>query len=75
MGGPLQSFMMLMESRSIGFMIDQTRLRGRAAGVTPLEIFVMFPQLFVTGRQKLNDNQEVNADHNQLKSEGNEQCK
>ena len=56
-------------------MIDQTRLRGRTAGVTPLKIFVMFSQLFVTGRQKLNDNQEVNADHNQLTSEGNKQCK
>ena len=56
-------------------MIDQTRLRGRAAGVTPLKIFVMFSQLFVTGLQKLNDNQEVNVDHNQLKSEGNKQCK
>ena len=56
-------------------MIDQTRLRGRVAGVAPLKIFVMRSQLFVTGRQKLNDNQEVNADHDQLKSEGNEQCK
>ena len=36
-----------------GFMIDQTRLRGRAAGVTPLKIFAMFSQLFVTGWQKL----------------------
>ena len=67
--------MMLMENRSIGFMIDQTRLRGRAAGVTPLKIFAMCSQLFVTGRQKLNDYQEVNADHNQLKSEGDKQCK
>ena len=56
-------------------MIDQTRLRGRAAGVTPLKIFAMCSQLFVTGRQKLNDNQKVNADRNQLKSQGNKQCK
>ena len=56
-------------------MIDQTRLRGRAAGVTPLKIFAMCSQLFVTGRQKLNDNQKVNADCNQLKSAGNQQCK
>ena len=44
-------------------MIDQTRLRGRAVGVTPLKIFAMCSQLFVTQRQKLNDNQEVNPDH------------
>ena len=56
-------------------MIDQTRLRGRAASVTPLKIFAIFSQLFVTGWQKLNDYREVNADHNQLKSEGNKQCK
>ena len=56
-------------------MIDQTRLRGRAAGVTPLKIFAMCSQLFVTGWQKLNDNQKVNADRNQLKSAGNKQCK
>ena len=56
-------------------MIDQTPLRGRAAGVTPLKIFAIFSQLFVTGWQKLNDYQEVNADHNQLKSEGDKQCK
>ena len=42
-------------------MIDQTRLRGRAAGVTPLKIFVMYSQLFVTGRQELNDNQKVSV--------------
>ena len=41
-------------------MIDQTRLRGRAAGVTPLKIFAMCSQLFVTGRQKLDDYQEIN---------------
>ena len=29
-------------------MIDQTRLRGRTDGVTPLKIFVMCSQLFVT---------------------------
>ena len=29
-------------------MIDQTRLRGRAAEVTPLKIFAMCSQLFVT---------------------------
>ena len=63
--------MTLMENRSISFLIDQTRLRGRVAGVAPLKIFVVYSQLFVTGRQKLNDSQEVNADHNQLKSEGN----
>ena len=56
-------------------MIDQRRLRGRAAGVTPLKIFVMCSQLFVTGRQKLNDYQEVDTDRNQLKSAGNKQCK
>ena len=56
-------------------MIDQTRLRGHVAGVAPLKIFAMCSQLFVTQWQKLNDYQEVNADHNQLKSEGNEQCK
>ena len=67
--------MMLMENRSIGFMIDQTRLRGRAAGVTPLKIFAMFSQLFVTGQKKLDDYQKVKIDHNQLKSEGNKQCK
>ena len=39
----------------------QTRHRGRAAGVTPLKIFAMYSQLFVTGWQKLNDNQKVNA--------------
>ena len=36
-------------------MIDQTRLRGRAAGVTPLKIFAMCSQLLVTGWLKLND--------------------
>ena len=41
-GGPLQSFMMLMGKRSISFMIDQTRLRGRAAGATPLKNFVTY---------------------------------
>ena len=56
-------------------MIDQTRLRGRAAGVTLLKNFAMCSQLFVTGWQKLNSNQEVNTDHNQLKSVGNKQCK
>ena len=56
-------------------MIDQTRLRGRAAGVTPLKIFGMCSQLFVTGQKKLNDYQKVKTDHNQLKSEGNKQCK
>ena len=63
--------MMLVENRSISFMIDQTRLRGRAAGVTPLKIFAMCSQLFVTGRKKLNDYQKVNSDRNQLKSAGN----
>ena len=66
MGGPLQSFMMLMENRSVSFMIDQTRLRGCAAGVTPLKIFAMCSQLSVTQRRKLNDYQEVNAYHNQI---------
>ena len=75
MGDRSQSFMKLMENRSISFVIDQTRLRGRAAGVTPLKIFAMCSQLFVTQRQKLNDNRKVNADHNQLKSEGNKQCR
>ena len=56
-------------------MIDQTQLRGRAAGVTPLKIFVMCSQLFVTGRQKLSDNQNANAGRNQSKSVGNQQCK
>ena len=56
-------------------MIDQTRLRGRAAGVTPLKTFAMCSQLFVTGRQKLNGNQKVHADRNQSKSAGNQQCK
>ena len=56
-------------------MIDQTRFRSRAAGVTPLKIFAMSSQLFVTGWQKLNDNLKVNADRNQLKSAGNQQCK
>ena len=67
--------MMLMENQSIDSMIDQTQLRGRAAGVTPLKIFAMCSQLFVTGWQKLNDNQKVDADRNQLKSAGNQQCK
>ena len=67
--------MMLVENRSISFMIDQTGLRGRAAGVTPQKIFAMCSQLFVTGQKKLNDYQKVKADHNQLKSEGNKQCK
>ena len=66
---------MFMGNRSISFMIDQTRLRGRVAGVAPLKIFVMRSLLFVTGWQKLNDNRKVNADRNQLKSEGNKQCK
>ena len=56
-------------------MIDQTRLRGRAAGVNPLKIFAMCSQLFVTERLKLNDYQKVNIDRNQLKSAGNQQCK
>ena len=56
-------------------MIDQIQLRSRAAGVPPLKIFVMCSQLFVTGRQKLNDHQNVNPDRNQLKSVGNKQCK
>ena len=56
-------------------MIDQARLRGRTAGVTPLKIFAMCSQLFVSGWQKLNDNRKVNPDRNQLKSEGNKQCK
>ena len=56
-------------------MIDQTRLWGRAAGVTPLKIFAMFSQLFVNGRKKLYDYQKVKTNHNQLKSEGNKQCK
>ena len=55
MEGLLQSFMMLIEKRSISFMIDKTRLRGRAADVTPLKPFVMFSQLFVTGPQKLSN--------------------
>ena len=40
-------------NRSVSFMIDQTRLRGCAAGVTHLKIFAMCSQLFVTGRKKL----------------------
>ena len=56
-------------------MIDQTRLRGCAAGVTPLKIFAMRSQLFVSQRQKLNDYQKVNSGPNQLKSAGNQQCK
>ena len=67
--------MMLTENRSIGFMIDQTQLSGRAAGVTPLKIFVMSSQLFVTGRQKLINYRKVNIDRNQLRSSGNKQCK
>ena len=67
--------MTLVENRSISFMIDQTRLRSCAADVTPLKIFAMNSQLFVTGRQKLSNYQEVNSDHNQLKSAGNQQCK
>ena len=58
-GGPLQLFMMLMENRNISFLIDQKRLGGRAADVTPLKIFVMCSQLFVTQWQKLNDHQQV----------------
>ena len=34
------------------------------AGVTPLKIFAICSQLFVTGRQKLNDYQKVNSDRN-----------
>ena len=64
--------MMLVENRSISFMIDQTRLRGRAASVTPLKIFAMCSQLFVTGRQKLNDKSESRYGPNQLKSLGNQ---
>ena len=56
-------------------MIDQTRLRGRAAGVTPLKIFGMYSQLFVTGRKKLNNYWKANTDRNQLTSAGNQQCK
>ena len=52
-------------------MIDQTRLKSRAAGVTPLKIFAMSSQLFVTGQKKLKDYQEVNSDCDQLKSAGN----
>ena len=33
------SVQMLMENRIISFMIDQTRLRGRAVGVTPPKNF------------------------------------
>ena len=40
-----------------------------------LKIFAICSQLFVTGRQKLNDNHKVNSDRNQLKSAGNKQCK
>ena len=53
-------------------MIDQTRLRGRAAGVTPLKIFAMCSQLFVTQCQKLNDHQRINTHYSQLKSSGNQ---
>ena len=67
--------MMLLENRSIGFMIDQTQLRGRAAGVAPLKIFAMCSQLFVTQWLKLNDNQKVDLGRNQLKPAGNQQCK
>ena len=67
--------MMLVENLSISFMIDQTQLRSRAAGVTPLKIFAMSSQPFVTGRKKLNDYQEVNSECDQLKSAGNQQCK
>ena len=42
-------------------MIDKTRLRGRAADVTPLKIFVMYSQLFVTHWQKLKGNQKVDV--------------
>ena len=56
-------------------MIDQTRLRGRAAGVTPLKIFAMCSQLLVTQWLKPNDNRKVNSGRNQLKSEGDKQCK
>ena len=66
--------MMLMENQSISFTIDQTRLRGCAAGVIPLKIFAMYSQLFVTGRQKLNDSEKVD-DLNQLKDSGSKQCK
>ena len=51
--------MMFMENRSISFMIDQTRQSGRAAGVTPLKIFVIYSQLFVTRWQKLNATHKV----------------
>ena len=71
MEGLLQSFMMLIEKRSISFMIDKTRLRGRAADVTPLKPFVMFSQLFVTGPQKLSHYQKVNIDRNQFRSSDN----
>ena len=53
----------------------KTRLRGCAAGVTPLKIFAMCSQLFVTGWQKLNDNSESLFGHNRLKSSGNKQCR
>ena len=62
-GGLLQLFMMLMENRNISFLIDQTSLRGCAADVTPLKIFVMCSQLFVTQWQKLNDHQRITADY------------
>ena len=42
-------------------MIDQTRLRSRAAGVTPLKNFAMCSQLFVIHWQKLKGNQKVNV--------------
>ena len=40
-------------------MIDQTRLGGCAAGVTPLKVFVIYSQLFVTRWQKLNATHKV----------------
>ena len=56
-------------------MIDQTRLRGRAAGVTPLKIFVMCSQLFVTPLWNLATISLVNSHRNQLQLTGNKQCK
>ena len=69
------SVQMLMENRSISFMIYQTRLRGRAAGVTPPKNFCHVFSTVCYSTVELGDVQKVNPDRNQLKLTGNKQCK
>ena len=66
---------MFMENRIISFMIDQTRLMGGAAGVTPPKNFCHVFSTFCYSTVELGDVQQVNSDRNQLKLTGSKQCK